>query len=160
MKFKSVLISSLFLLCIQAMSQPTLDFARSFGGTVLDGSTAIKVDNSGNVYTIGTFEGSADFDTGPGTDMITSNGQKDIFILKLDSLGGQVWNKRIGGIKSDYATGLALDDAGNLYITGTFADTIDFDPGPGILNIPSLFYNTFIMKMDPAGSPVWVKTLD
>ena len=160
MKLKRLFFSCLIFLSLHLSAQPTLSFARSFGGSVLEGSTAIKADNFGNVYTIGTFAGTADFDTGPGVSMVTSIGDQDIFILKLDSLGNFIWNKHIGGIQADFATGLALDDTGNVYITGTFVDSVDFDPGPGVMNFMSYSPSTFIMKIDASGNLVWAERLE
>lgn len=157
-KIIPLLLSILFASNISGLAQPPLKFAKTFGGPVTDESNDIKVDAFGNSYTIGSFRDSADFDTGPGVSMVTSNGQLDIFIMKLDSLGNFVWSKRIGGTENDKASSLVLDPSGNLYITGSFASTVDFDPGGGTLSATSPFLSAFILKMDPLGNPLWLKT--
>ena len=67
-----------------------LIWVRTMGGTGDDEALDIAVDASGNVYTIGHFGdlsigGTADFDPGPGTLNLTSEGSTDIFVSKLDS---------------------------------------------------------------------------
>jgi len=52
---------------------------------------SVAVDSSGNVYTTGYFEGTVDFDPGAGTTNLTSNGNYDVFVSKLDSSGNLVW---------------------------------------------------------------------
>ena len=54
------------------------------------------MDESGNVYTVGYFEGTADFDPGPGTFNLTPAGDLDAFIVKLDSAGNFLWAGRMG----------------------------------------------------------------
>ena len=56
-----------------------------FGGTSTDMSHSVAVDSSGNVYTTGYFAGTVDFDPGSGTTNLTSNGNQDGFVSKLDS---------------------------------------------------------------------------
>ena len=68
------------------------------GGANGDGGSAIAVDDSGNVYTTGSFYGTADFAPGEETTFnLTSAGYSDIFVSKLDSAGGFVWAKAMGG---------------------------------------------------------------
>jgi len=92
------------------------------------------VNASGNVYVTGNFRGSVDFDPGPGVENHSSIAFVDIFLSRFDSSGNfqraDVW----GG--SDWDTGykVAVDTTGNVYVTGYFMETVDFDPGPGIDN--------------------------
>jgi hypothetical protein len=62
-----------------------------------------------------------------------------------------------------YATnqvkGTVIDASNNIYIAGLFNDTIDFDPGPATNNIVGNF-SYYILKLDPNGNFVWVKTFD
>ena len=38
------------------------------------------------------------------------------------------WAKSMGGTSSDYGRSIALDNSGNIYLTGCFYETVDFDP--------------------------------
>ena len=135
-------------------------WAGRLGGTSTDQGNGVAVDASGNVYTVGSFAGTADFDPGPGTFNLTSAGGEDPFVSKLDSAGNFVWARRLGGASIDQGSGVAVDANGNVYIVGTFAGTADFDPGPGTFNLTSAG-NTeiFVSKLDGAGNFVWARRL-
>ena len=86
-----------------------LDQAHGFGGALRDSGNAIAVDAAGNVYTTGYFNATADFDPGDGVFNLTSVGDSDIFVSKLDNTGNLVWAKRMGGVNADDGLGLSLD---------------------------------------------------
>lgn len=121
----------------------------------------IKVDGSGNVFTCGSFASLTDFDPGPGTYTVNptvGTGQSDIFISKLDALGNFVWVTTIGGTDSDHALSLTIDTPGNIYTSGVFGGTVDFDNGPGVYNLSSINQNGYVNKMDPLGNFIWAKS--
>ncbi len=119
-----------------------------------------SIDNSGNMYTAGSFGGTTDFDPGAGTFNLISNGFTDIYIQKLDLNGGLLWAKSIGASNIDDARSLATDNSGNVYITGGFVGTVDFDPGPGVYNLNSVGgRDIFILKLDSNGSFVWANSI-
>src|SRR5215203_5318763 len=110
----------------------------------------IKSDAAGNVYVCGFFEGTVDFDPGPGMRNLTSAGGSDGFFAKYDCSGNFVFAKALGGSsENDIVYSLALDNLGNIYLTGSFGDVVDFDPGPGIQNLTSAGLNDiFIARYD------------
>ena len=132
----------------------------AFGGTQLDYVNGMAVDSSGNVYTTGTFRGTADFDPGAGTANLTSNGNDDIYVSKLDSSGNYVWAKNFGTASCcEQGYGIAVDSSGNVYTIGTFKNTVDFDPGAGTANLTaSGFLDAFVLKLDSSGNYVWAKS--
>jgi len=136
-------------------------WAKAMGGTSYDhGGRGIAVDGAGNVYTTGCFWGTADFDPGAGTFNLTAAGIGDIFVSKLDAGGDFVWAKAMGGTNGDYGYEIAVDGAGNVYTTGYFQDTADFDPGAGTFNLtPGGSANIFVSKLDAGGDFVWAKTM-
>ena len=73
------------------------EWAKGIGGSGLDSGLSLAIDSEGNVYTTGSFQGTADFDPGAGTFNLTSAGETDIFISKLDSQGNFEWAKNFGG---------------------------------------------------------------
>ncbi len=135
-------------------------WAKQFGGTSQDKGKSIAVDGSGNVYTTGTFQGTADFNPGTGTFNFTSAGDADIFVSKLDASGNFIWAKQMGGTVSDEATAIALDNSGNVYTTGYFQGAADFDPGSGVFTLNSAGNDDiFISKLDASGNFVWAKQM-
>ena len=120
---------------------------------------SIVCDASGNIYITGYFEGTVDFDPGPGVQNLSSAGGSDIFFAKYDASGNYVFAKAMGDIgENDIGYSMVLDNLGNIYITGSFANTVDFDPGPGILNLTSAGINDiFIAKYDASGNYIYAK---
>ena len=137
---------------------------KQFGGVSLlnDSGVDIEVDDSGNLYIVGNFGSTADFDPGIGVFNLSSNGTRDIFIEKLDANGNFIWAKSMGGDSFDYGTSVALDAESNVYISGSFLDTVDFDPGSGInyLITPPGYQQAFVQKLDSAGNLMWVRSLE
>jgi len=135
-------------------------WAKSMGSTDYDDGFHITTDASGNVYTIGLFSGTVDFDPGAGTFNQTSTGQADIFISKLNSNGDFLWAKNMGGRGWDEGSGIVLDSIGNIYTIGYFEGTADFDPGVGTANLSSAgVSDIFVSKLDSSGNFVWAKSL-
>ncbi len=135
-------------------------WAKQMGGTSTDAQAySIALDGSGNVYTTGYFDGTADFDPGVGTFNLSAAGNSDIFISKLDAAGTFVWARKIGGTSFDKAFSIALDGSGNIYTTGSFFLTADFDPGAATFNLTAASLDIFISKLDAAGNFVWAKQL-
>ena len=125
---------------------------------------SVVVDSSGNIYTTGKF-GSAgagnepvDFDPGPGTANLTPNGHYDAFVSKLDSSGDLVWAKSFGGSETEESLSVAVDSSGNVYTTGRFMATVDFDPGAGTEELTAVAtHDIFVSKLDSSGNYVWAK---
>jgi hypothetical protein len=133
-----------------------LVWVKQVGGSGFDTGNSISIDTSGNVYITGKFEATADFDPGEGTFNLTATGNADIFVLKLDNSGNFLWAKQIGGNNYDEGHSGAVDADGNVYLTGQFSGTADFDPGAGIHNLVSNgFYDIYILKLDTNGNFLW-----
>ncbi len=136
-------------------------WAKSFGGQQDDVGYSIVNDNFGDVYLVGAFEDTVDFDPGSGVFNISSNGQLDGFVQKLDSNGLFYWAKTIGGLNEDVAQSITLGNDNDIFVTGNFRYIVDFDPGPNIYNLTAVdFYtNTFIQKLNLNGDFVWAQRI-
>ena len=148
--------------CFQLLTAQNVSYkwARNLGGPGNDQGKSIAVDADGNIYTAGAYSLTADFDPGSGTSNLTSNGGWDIFISKLDADGNLVWAKGIGSSNSEFVNSICVDGAGNVYITGRFTGTVDFDPGVGTYNLTSAAgYDLFILKLNPMGNFAWAKSI-
>lgn len=134
-------------------------WAKQIGGGVFKYVYAqgIAVDTLKNVLVVGRFEGTTDFDPGPGTYTMTAANAYDIFILKLDSLGNFIWAKRIGGAGYDYCNSIGIDWKQNIYLSGSFEQIVDFDPGIGVYNLNGGNGAMYISKLDTLGNFLWVK---
>jgi uncharacterized repeat protein (TIGR01451 family) len=120
----------------------------AFGGMETQETTAIDTGPDGRPVLTIKFNRATDFDPGPGTVTLTPTGTLlDIAFLKLTDSGGLDWVKQIGGPNNDAAVSLHVDNDENIYMTGSFRDAVDFDPGPGttILVEPNV-YGVFIVK--------------
>lgn len=113
----------------------------------------------GAIYAAGSFSGTVDLDPGPGIFKVTRGG---MLLIKMDTAGNFIWGKPIRASFNSFA----VDKASNLYITGGFKDTVDFDPGPGVNELTPtpwspafpLSNNTtdiFVAKYDSAGNLAW-----
>lgn len=137
---------------------PNFTWAKKWGGTGDDYPFCITTDVSGNVFTTGWFQGTVDFDPNAGVTNLTSGGGNDIFISKLDGAGNLLWAKKIGNTGSDLGYSISTDVMGNSYITGSFFNTVDFDPNAGVFNLTSSgAEDIFILKLDASGNFVWAK---
>jgi hypothetical protein len=104
-------------------------WTKPFGSGGYDTIYGPAVDTGGNVYVTGEFEGTGDFDPGPGTTpWMTSSGA---YVSKLDAAGTFVWAKRMGGVTGDVGRGIAVDAAGAVYTTGGFTGTAQFPTDTG-----------------------------
>lgn len=140
-------------------------WAKSMGSTNPDAGRSIAVDIAGNVFTTGWFTGTVDFDPGAGVYNLTSPGNADIYISKLNASGAFVWAKRMGGGAGsdlhDYGFDITLDNTGNIYTTGSFAGTVDFNSGGPPNNLTTSSYSAvFICKHDASGTLDWVKKIE
>jgi DNA primase len=70
------------------------------------------------------------------------------------------WVKTFGGIGYDIGNSVTVDDEGNVYTTGSFNDTVDFDPGPDVMKLnPGRGSAIFIQKLDANGNFLWAKSI-
>jgi hypothetical protein len=134
------------------------NFTKRSGGTASDLSYSVAVDGSNNVYMAGIFSGTVNFNTDGGTDSRTSAGSNDIFVTKINSDGSYGWTKTAGGTGLDIAYGITVDGLNNIYVTGTFGGTVNFNTDGGTDNKVSAGSNDlFIMKLNSDGSYGWTK---
>jgi hypothetical protein len=99
-------------------SGSTLVYSTYLGGSSFERGHGIAVDSAGSAYVTG-FVTSLDFPTTPGAFDTTFNGVHDAFVAKLDPSGSAlVYSTYLGGSDQDIAWGIAIDSAGNAYVTG------------------------------------------
>jgi len=140
-----------------------LIWAKSIGGDINEGISAMETDASGNIYATGSFNSSQiDFDPGAGNSTFTNVNAEDIFVFKWDTDGDFIWAKTIKnptqGASNSQA--ISVDNTGNVIVAGHFSGTMDFDPGAGTANLTgSGFFEGFVLKLDGNGEYVWAKSI-
>ncbi|MBK6399017.1 MAG: SBBP repeat-containing protein [Bacteroidetes bacterium] len=139
-----------------------LVWARNMGGIGNDNGNFIAVDANQNVYITGEFQDIADFDPDSANtyNLTSANGSHDAFVCKLNAQGNLSWAIALGNTSDDVGYGIDLDKVGNVYTTGFFEGTVDFDQGPNSFPLTSgIFADAFILKMDSAGNFIWAKSV-
>lgn len=147
----------LLAFCLNAQS---FQWGGTYGGIGEDVLRDMHTDAAGNTYSTGYFTDTADFDISPSEANLTSNGFYDVYVLKTNSEGGYEWAVNVGGESFDYGVGITTDTDGNVYVTGYYDGTVDFDPGAGVANITAIGGgDIFILKLNSDGEFLWAKSV-
>ena len=141
-----------------------LVYSTYLGGTYLDVGNAIAVDNVGHAYVAGLAR-SHDFPTTSGAFQKVCNGGSecaqagDAFVSKINAAGSAfVYSTFLGGSNIDFSLGIAVDNAGNAYVTGAtysynFPTKNPLQPHKG-----GTSFNAFVTKINPTGSALVYST--
>ncbi|MBN2473963.1 MAG: VCBS repeat-containing protein, partial [Pirellulales bacterium] len=141
-------------------SEPAFGYAVGAGSEGIDEGRAVAIDAAGNVLTAGRFTGMVDFDPGPATMNLISSGQDDVFVAKYSPAGALLWVRAMGGLGSDVATGVVVDDQLDVYLTGSFSGVVDFNPGLDRVELAAEGgTDAFVVKLDRRGEFVWARSL-
>ena len=133
-------------------------WAQSIGGPNVDEAWDVKVDTAGNVLLTGFFTDNGDFDPSAGLYPLVSNGLRDAIIGKYDPSGAIIWAHGIGSAANDAGKSIQVDEAGDFYVTGNFAQSTDFDPSSGGFSLlPVGGDDVFLAKYDKDASFNWAK---
>lgn len=135
-------------------------WAKSMGGSGTDQAQSLVITGSGYIYITGVFNGTADFDPSYNSSMLNSAGGHDVFVSKLNLSGNFIWAKQIGGTGAEQGRSINVDGNGDIYLTGYFTGTCDFDPGTTIMNLTSAgSSDIFVTKLDSSGGYSWAKKM-
>lgn len=128
-------------------------WSERFGGTDSQSTAGMAIDRDGNLLLAGWFKGAIDFGGGP----LASTASLSGFVVKLGPDGSHVWSRGYGLAGSTSSTSVravAVDPAGDVFLTGNFSGSVDFGGGP----IPAGSNGAiFTVKLDPSGAHVWSK---
>lgn len=126
-----------------------LVYSTFIGGTAVDRTWSIAVDNQGNSYVTGSTI-SSDFPTLNAFDS-SYNGNGDCFVLKLNSTGnGLSYSTYVGGSESDWAESIEVDTSGMAYVVGYTASS-SFPVTDGYDGFHNGGKDCFILKLGPTG---------
>ncbi len=143
-----LLTFSALLSASRLSAAPAHDWSYSFGGPGVNTAYDVVIDGSGNVVIAGTFTGTMNLGGGP----LTSAGVFDVFVAKFDQTGAYQWSKRFGSTGSDGASGVAVDGAGNVTLTGRFQGSVSFG-GAALASRGG--DDIFVARFDAAGNHLW-----
>ena len=135
-------------------------WTRTVGGSGFDAAEGVVVDPDDDIFVIGTFRGTADFDPGPGVDLHTAIGPiEDVFVTKLYSDGSYAWTRTFPARLLGRREPIAVDDQGSVYIVTSFRNTADLDPTEGVdLRTSAGDTDIFVTKLYGDGSYAWTWT--
>ena len=136
---------------------PTVALATYIGGSGSDQAFAVALGVDGSVFLTGNTV-SANFPTTLGSVQPTTGGGSDVFVVRLDStFTTSLYSTFLGGAGDDAGRGIAVDSAGNAYVTG-FTTSTDFPTTPGAFQLnrpvgePAGVADAFVVKLNPQGS--------
>lgn len=120
----------------------------------------IVLDKSNNIFAIGGFSGTKDFDPGEGIYNLTSSGKSDAYVMKMDADGNFIWANRLGGTDNDSANSLVTDNSGNVYITGYYIGAATYQSNGTDITLPyGNDRDGFIAKLNASdGQFSWVSS--
>jgi len=160
------LFTTLFLLFVFRLSfaqSPAFAWAKLYGGTTSSAQpNKVVIGADSSIYVSGYFmgPGPCNFELNTGlTELVTSGGDPDMYITRHNKSGDLIWVKHFDGAGSSTVWGMSIDSLDNIYVSGNFWGTIDFDPSPGVTNLTAIgTQDNYILKIDSTGNLIWVYT--
>jgi hypothetical protein len=133
-------------------------WAFSAGGAGSDQGLGLAIDGS-TVAVAGMFNGTADFNPGAGSAVLTANSMQDILVARYTSAGAYLWafgvSTSCAMCQGGWASSIAIDAGGDVLVAGNFKGTADFDPGAGVASLtssPTDITNGFAARYTSAGA--------
>jgi hypothetical protein len=130
-------------------------WAFKIGANGQEGSHGLVLDTHENVIINGRFQQTVDFDPGNGTTNLTASSNHDLFFAKYSKNGNFVWVKQLSGPASKYGQGISIDADSNIYISGSFGNSMDMDPSGNTVNATSPGVSPFVAKYNAQGEYQW-----
>lgn len=134
-------------------NQLSFNWSHTYGNIQDDRSIDFCVTNTGDIIQTGVFTGTVDFDPTSGVDNRTSSpsSSENPFIQKIDEFGNVLWTRTFNS-SFMFISAIACDKNGDIYLTGQFYNTVDFDPGAGTSNISAVTTDAFLLSIDASGN--------
>ncbi|UTW63951.1 T9SS type A sorting domain-containing protein [bacterium SCSIO 12741] len=130
----------------------SLDWVKQIGGADDEYGRRISFHKQGILIGL-EFKGTVDFNPGSGVNNAVSSGDFDLAVVKLKKNGDFQWVKSVGGSLKEYCNGLGSYGSGQIYMSGTFAGTADFDPSSNQANrVSNGSRDVFLLQLDSSGN--------
>lgn len=118
------------------------------GGSANDEAFDLRLDPTGNVYVIGSFEGTLNLGGSP----LVSAGARDIFMAKFSTTGAHVWSARYGDTGADNGYAITVDGSGNVFAAGAFSGSVSVG-GAALANAGG--QDIYLARYDTSGAHTW-----
>jgi hypothetical protein len=153
------LVSLLFILLSFTNIKSQVLWSNFTGGAGVDMIGDVCTDSQGNIYSLSRFYGTVDFDPGDGVVNITGTGIASISIQKFNNLGELLWVEVLLAENEIQGHRIACDESSNIYISGLFNGTTDFDPSfQTHFETATGDTDAYILKLNSEGDFQWVNT--
>ncbi len=131
-----------------------LEWAVNIGGTGTEQNYGFDLDSNGDPFLFGYFQNTVDFNPGVGTFNLTAGGGGSDFLLKLNNDGSFNYALQMS---SFYGNEMLIAPDDNIYFTGLFWGTVDFNPGVGVNNLSAAGFDAdcFVLKLNNSGIYQW-----
>lgn len=150
------ILCSIFMALLCSLVQAQVPDVQLFNNSAYDYVEAVTSDAQGDVFVIGRYRDTTDFDFGPGVSALApTTFPEEFFLAKYDSNCQLLWAKGFEAYGALFH--LLSDNSGGIYVAGVvFSDSADLDPGPGT----SIWHNDgyanyFILRLDANGNYLW-----
>jgi gliding motility-associated-like protein len=149
------ILSLFFLIAASAMEAQSWQWAKEANSAADELAWDLSCDtSSGVIYAGGYFKGN--ISAAYGASFTVTGGGADGFVAKYDPNGNVLWAFKIGGSGEDEVRTVATDVSGNVYASGYFTGTVDFDPGVASFNLTSTgMSDGFLAKYTTSGTLIW-----
>ena len=140
---------------LKLTAQGEFVWVKTIGGTLHDSGNDLELDKDNNIYVVGDFGPSVDFDPGPGDYTINTPGYGASAVVKLNAQGNFVYAAAFPSVSygSSLFRRMTMDPSLNIYVTGFVSGTIDFDPGPNVHPVTgSSNESPFVLKLGPCAN--------
>ncbi len=151
---------------IQLLTDGNLGFSANIRDDASETCEGVVQDAQGNIYYTGTFTGfsqtgNVDFDPSGGSFVMGGTGFSSVYIVKVTKDRGFLWAKQFNSNGNSLGNPrIAVDKNGDVFVSGTFYETCDFDPGAGVFNLaPTSNSAAYLVKLSMAGEFIWVKAV-
>lgn len=163
MKKKYIVFVYTILIASVYSQTPALKWVYSVGHPESQQLRAAVLDHNADLISAGWFDGTVDFNAGPGTTTLNAfvGTLYDNFVMKTDSSGNFLWAKALFSTNQMEIRGVAVDASNNIYMMGDFRGLLDADPGPATYTMfgASVSQDVFIIKWSPTGNFLWSKQI-
>ena len=135
----------------------------AIGAEGFDQARGVAADDAGNVYVVGGFEQTVDFDPSKRKDKIKAKGREgfpDIYLTTYSPEGLYRWTASFRGSDMDVGNATAVTDDGDVAVTGIFQGKVDFNPTKRKDKHKSHgLSDAFVALLHPDGSYGWTRTI-